>query len=318
MVTQPAIDTVAVIGTGVVGRSWARVFVRAGCRARLYDGDPAQVARAVEWLDETLAAERELGFIGADEVGASRALVSAHGTIEGALAGAGYVQESGPELLAIKQELFAALDRAAAPDAILASSTSALDMTAIAGGLAGAHRCVVAHPVNPPHIIPAVEICPGRATAPETVERAAAFQASVGQTPVVLNFYLNGFLLNRMQAALWQEAIHLVESGAASVEAVDAVIRDGLGLRWALLGPYGVGNTNADGGLREYFRRYGGTLRGIMDELGPIPALDDAQIERLGRATDAMTGDLPREAILRWRDRQVRRINALKASDRSQ
>lgn len=307
----PMVQAVAIVGTGVVGRSWARVFSRAGCAIRLYDGDPAQVERALAWLERCAADEAAEGI---DPAGAGA--ISGHASLADALAGADYVQESSTERLPIKQALFAELERFAAPGAILASSTSALDMTAIASGLATAARCVVAHPVNPPHVIPAVEIVPGRATDPATVERTAAIMRAVGQTPVIMNFYLNGFLLNRMQAALLQEAVYLVESGAADVEAVDAVIRDGLGLRWALLGPFGVGNTNADGGIREYFARYGGTLRGIMDELGPIPALDAAQIERLGRATDAMVGEQTRPAILAWRDRLIRQIGRLKGAAR--
>jgi 3-hydroxyacyl-CoA dehydrogenase len=310
----PTIETVAIIGTGVVGRSWARVFSRAGCRTRLYDGDPAQVERALVWLQECAVAEAADGD--SESVAAAMALVSGHTDLAEAVAGAGYVQESSPERLPLKQTLFAALERAAAPETILASSTSALDMTAIASGLGTAARCVVAHPVNPPHVIPAVEIVPGQLTDPAVVERTAALMRSVGQTPVVMNFYLNGFLLNRMQAALWQEAIHLVESGAADVEAVDAVIRDGLGLRWALMGPFGVGDTNADGGVREYFERYGPTLRGIMDELGHVPALDAAQIERLGQSTDAMNGVGSRPARLAWRDRLIRRIIRLKSEER--
>ncbi len=307
----PTVQTVAIVGTGVVGRSWARVFSRAGCRTRLYDDDPAQIERALAWLAQCAADEAAEGV---ESAGAGA--ISAHDDLAGALAGADYVQESGPERLPLKQALFAELERFAAPDAILASSTSALDPTAIASGLSTAARCVVAHPVNPPHVIPAVEIVPGRATDPAIVERTAAIMRAVGQTPVIMNFYRKGFLLNRMQAALLQEAIALVESGAADVEAVDAVIRDGLGLRWALLGPFGVGDTNADGGIREYFARYGGTLRGIMDELGPVPALDAAQIERLGQATDAMVGERQRSEILAWRDRLIRQIVRLKGVTR--
>ena len=312
---QPTIGTVAVIGSGVIGRSWARVFIRAGCRVRLWDGSPGQVRQALTWLAETLAAERALGFIGDDEVAAQRALLSGHDALADALAGVGYVQESTTERLPIKQALFADLDRLASPDIILASSTSALDMTEIAAGLPGAHRCVVAHPVNPPHVIPAVEIVPGAATSAETVERAAAFQRSVGQTPVVMNFYLDGFLLNRMQMALFREAIHLVESGAADLEAVEAVIRDGLGLRWALMGQFGTANINADDGLRQYFERYGESIRRIMGDLGPTPPLDTAQIDRLAAATDTLTGDVPLELWQRWRDRQIQRISALKRTD---
>lgn len=307
----PTVQTVAIVGTGVVGRSWARVFSRAGCRTRLYDDDPAQIERALAWLEQCAADEAAEGV---ESAGAGA--ISAHDDLAGALAGADYVQESGPERLPLKQALFAELERFAAPDAILASSTSALDPTAISSGLPTAARCVVAHPVNPPHVIPAVEIVPGRATDPAIVERTAAIMRAVGQTPVIMNFYRKGFLLNRMQAALLQEAIALVESGAADVEAVDAVIRDGLGLRWALLGPFGVGDTNADGGIREYFARYGGTLRGIMDELGPVPALDAAQIERLGQATDAMVGERQWSEILAWRDRLIRQIVRLKGVTR--
>ncbi len=312
---EPTIGTVAAVGSGVIGRSWARVFVRAGCRVRLWDGVPGQVGRALAWLDETLAAERAFGFIGEAEALAQRALATGHATLAEALDGVGYVQESTTERLPVKQALFVELDRLAPPGVILASSTSALDMTEIAAGLPAAHRCVVAHPVNPPHVIPAVEIVPGAATSAETVERAAAFQRSVGQTPVVMNFYLDGFLLNRMQMALFREAIHLVECGAADLEAVEAVIRDGLGLRWALMGQFATANSNADDGLRQYFARYGESIRRIMGDLGPTPPLDAAQIDRLAAATDALTGDVPLELWQRWRDRQIQRISALKRAD---
>lgn len=311
----PTVGTVAVVGSGVIGRSWARVFIRAGCRVQLWDGQPGQVRQALAWLDETLAAEAALGFISDADVATQRALASGHATLADALAGVGYVQESTTERLPIKQTLFADLDRLATPDIILASSTSALDMTQIAAGLPGAHRCVVAHPVNPPHVIPAVEIVPGAATSAETTERAAAFQRSVGQTPVVMNFYLDGFLLNRMQMALFREAIHLVESGAADLDAVEAVIRDGLGLRWALMGQFATANINADDGLRQYFARYGESIRRIMGDLGPTPPLDTAQIDRLAAAIDTLTGDVPLELWQRWRDRQIQRISALKAGD---
>jgi L-gulonate 3-dehydrogenase len=147
------------------------------------------------------------------------------------------------------------------------------------------------------------------------VKRTTELLRAVGQTPVVMNFYLPGFLLNRMQAALLREALHLVESGVADVAAVDAVIRDGLGLRWALMGPFGVANTNADGGVREYFTRYRQAYIDLMNDLGPTPAFDPEQIERWGRATDAMAGDTPRDRLRAWRDRLVGRIRRLKQEE---
>jgi len=294
---EPTIPVVAVVGTGVIGRSWALLFARAGCRTRIYDRDPAQLEKALAWLDQ------------------NRELISAHEKLADALAGAGYVQESGPEEIEIKKAIYRELDQAADPQAILGSSTSAHDMSEIADGLAGANRCIVAHPVNPPHVIPVVEILPGVKTDPNVVTRTRDFMTSIGQTPVLMNFYVPAFLLNRMQAAVIREAISLVESGVADVDAVDAVIRDGLGLRWALMGPFGVANTNADGGVREYFTRYGEAYKNCMDQLGPTPSFDPELIERLGQGTDAMTGNASRDETLRWRDRLISRIRELKAKD---
>src|SRR5262249_4697526 len=155
--------------------------------------------------------------------------VSPHADLDEALSGAGYAQESGPEDLSVKRAFFRELDRLANPSTILASSTSAMDMTEIASGLPGSARCIVAHPVNPPHVVPVVEVLPGKGTDPAVVSRTIEFLRAVGQTPVLMNFYVPGFLLNRMQAALLREAFQLVERGVADVDAVDAVIRDGLG-----------------------------------------------------------------------------------------
>jgi 3-hydroxyacyl-CoA dehydrogenase len=288
------------------------VFARAGYQTHLYDRDPAQVEKAVQWLAEDLELDRQAGLLSADQTTALRSRVTVHDELGEALAGAGYVQESGPEQLDLKQSLYAELDRAADPSTILGSSTSALDMTEIAAGLPGARRCIVAHPVNPPHVIPAVEVLPGKQTDPAVVERTCTFLASVGQKPVRMNFYVHGFLLNRMQAALIREAVHLAESGVAEVDAIDAVIRDGIGLRWALMGPFGCANTNADGGVREYFTRYRQAYLNLMNGLGPTPSFDPALIEQLGEATDAMVNNAPRAEIRRWRDKMVTKIRALK------
>jgi 3-hydroxyacyl-CoA dehydrogenase len=306
---------VAVVGTGVIGRSWVQVFARAGCQTRVYDPDPAQVEKALMWLDQDLNADLADRLITAEEASARRALITAHADLEEALASAEYVQESGPEQIEVKKAIYADLDGVAPPEAILGSSTSAHDMSEIAAGLNGAHRCIVAHPVNPPHLIPVVEILPGVKTDPNVVTRTRDFMTSVGQKPVLMNYYVPAFLLNRMQAALLKEAINLVESGVADVDSVDTVIRDGLGLRWALMGPFGVANTNADGGIREYFTRYGQAYKDCMDELGPTPSFDPEMIERLGQGTDAMAGNASLQEICAWRERLIRKIRKLKAED---
>jgi 3-hydroxyacyl-CoA dehydrogenase len=238
--------------------------------------------------------------------------VVACATLHDALDGATYVQESGPEILAVKREIFAGLDQVAQPAAILASSVSTMDMTEIAAGLPGCARCIVAHPVNPPHVVPVVEVLGGRDTHPSVVTRTVDFLRAVGQTPVVLKRFTPGFLLNRMQAALVLEAMDLLARDVADVDAIDAVIRDGLGLRWALMGPFGVANTNADGGVREYFTRYGEGYLSLGKDLKRPRQLDADFIERVGRATDAMEHAAPRPAIRQWRDLLVRKITQLK------
>jgi 3-hydroxyacyl-CoA dehydrogenase len=312
---EPTIPVVAVVGAGVIGRSWALVFARGGCATRLYDPDAGQLERAVDWLRRDLDAAVAGGLLPAAEAGAIREAVSPRTELGDALTGAGYVQECGPERMEAKQAIFRDLERYASADALLASSTSALDLNIVTTGMKGLARCLVAHPVNPPHVIPAVEILPGRATAQAAVGRAVGFLRSVGQTPVVLRKYAVGFALNRMQVALIREAINLVNDGVADVEAVDALIRDGLGLRWVLMGPFGVGHTNADGGIREYYTRYRQSLVDIMDALGGTPEIDPALIERIGRGTDAMLGRCDHGEMLRWRDRLILEIRRLKSAD---
>jgi len=294
---------VAVVGVGVIGRSWLRVFTRAGSETRAWDPNADALTRALSWHDEEMQR---------DNSSAGRLLRC--DSLEEALDGVEYVQENGPESLAQKQRIYAELDRLSSRDTILASSTSAIDMTEIAQGLTGAWRCVVAHPVNPPHVVPVVEVLGGQHTRPTVVQQTAAFMRAVGQKPVVLNTFVPGFLLNRLQVALLREAISLVERGVADTEAIDAVVQHGLGLRWALLGPFGVANTNADGGVREYLERFAGSLETLMRDLGGTPRLDPALVERIGEQTDAGNA-APLVEIRRWRDRMVSQVVRLKHED---
>jgi L-gulonate 3-dehydrogenase len=291
---EPTFKSVAVIGTGVIGRSWIRVFARAGCETRGFDPDDERLARAFEGTPPS---------------------ARACATLDEALAGAEWVQESGPEALATKRSLYAELDATAPPTAILASSTSTHDMSRIAEGLDGASRCIVAHPVNPPHVVPVVEVLPGERTDPETVAAALAFMTSVGQSPVEMNHYLPGFLLNRMQAALVREAVFLIGSGAATADAIDTVIRDGLGLRWALMGPFGTAHTNADGGAGDYLERYGDAYRALWADLEADPDFDASVIEQVHDGMVDLYGPDSTAALSEWRDRSVRRIRDMKKED---
>lgn len=308
-----SIKTVAVVGTGVIGRSWIQVFARAGCTVRVFDSSPEMIASAMAWFRQDLKSLRARGAIKKKEAKARWDRVTVAENLAVALKGVGYVQESGPERLDLKQEMYRELDRYAPAKAILGSSTSAMDMTAIAEGVPGARRCIVAHPVNPPHVVPAVEILGGAATEKKVVTRTIKFMAEVGQTPILMKKFVGGFVLNRMQAALVREAVDLVASGVCDVRAVDDAIRDGLGLRWALMGPCGVANTNADEGIRQYFTKYGSAYQGIWASLNTNVQFDDGLIDRLGRETDSVM-NATLSAQREWRDRLVLGIRELKAA----
>lgn len=313
--TERALKRAAVVGSGVIGRSWARVFARAGWGVSVYDADPERLKQAVRWAHATAVEDERAGFLTEGGAAEEVRLIRPASSLDDAVSGARWVQESGPEKLDLKQELFAALDAAAAPGAILASSTSALDIGQIAEGLEGAARCCVAHPVNPPHVVPVVEVLPGPGSTASTVERVLSVLRDVGQSPVLMSRFVPGFLLNRMQAALVREAVSLVETGTASVEAVDRVIREGLGLRWALMGPFGTGHTNADDGVGGYFRRYGAAYRSLWDDLDPQPALTDGLIDEIQAGVEVMYGNADSREVGAWRDRMVGRIRRLKDSD---
>jgi L-gulonate 3-dehydrogenase len=295
-----SLETVAVVGAGVIGRSWAIVFARAGCRTALFDTDPRQLEAAREWIEAQ---------------GLDNGRVAFADSLEMAVGEAGYVQECGPERLPLKQDLFASLDRAAPAGTILASSTSAFDMSDIARGVGRPDRCVVAHPVNPPHVVPLVEVLGGVLTSPTAIERTMALLGDVGQRPVLLKKHIHGFVLNRLQFALVREAIHLLNAGVGDVDTIDAAVREGLGLRWALLGPFAVADTNKDDGVRAYFGGFEEWITDLMNQLGPTPVFDAALIERIGAGVDAARGEVPRAEMRAWRDRMVTEIRRLKAEN---
>jgi L-gulonate 3-dehydrogenase len=311
---KPSFKNVAVIGTGVIGRCWIQVFARAGCRVRVFDANPESLAAGMTWFKNDLKDLRQRGQIKKKEAKARWERVTAAESLADALEGAQYVQESLPESQEIKNRAFHEIDALLDPKAIVGSSTSAMDMTLLAHGVPGARRFITAHPVNPPHLIPVVEVLKGAETDPKVEAKTIKFLKEIGQSPVVMHRFVTGFILNRMQAALVREAVDLVASGVADVEAVDTSIRDGLGLRWAFMGPFGVANTNADQGARQYFTRYGKAYEEMWDALNTKTRFNPELIEQIGQATDRMTG-ASYEKQRQWRDRMISAIRAVKAAD---
>ncbi|HJS31170.1 MAG TPA: 3-hydroxyacyl-CoA dehydrogenase, partial [Alphaproteobacteria bacterium] len=249
-------EKIAIVGAGLIGRAWAIVFARAGRPVTLYDPDSLAAVRARKLIRASLDDLAAAGLI--DEPAAAiAARVVPMPTLAETVAEADYVQENSPERLDLKIALFAELDRLASADAILASSTSGMPASAFSERLAGRARCLVAHPVNPPYLLPLVEISPAPWTAPEIVARTRSLHESVGQSPIVIRREIDGFILNRLQGALLAEAFRLVEDGYVSTADVDKTLKDALGLRWSFMGPFETIDLNAPGGLRDYVDRYG-------------------------------------------------------------
>lgn len=257
----------AVIGSGFIGRAWAISFARSGSSVRLWDQTDGAVAKALDYIAGVLEDLAQNDLLNGAAPATVLARISPAATLAEAVADAQHVQENTPEVLATKIKVFEALDAASSPDAVLASSTSAILPSRFTEGLKGRARCIVVHPINPPYLIPAAEVVPAPWTSPETVERTRQFLLSAGHAPLVMKKELDGFIMNRMQGALLEEAFRLVADGYASVEDVDIGIRDGLALRWSFMGPFETIDLNAPGGVRDYAERYQGIYENLFPQM---------------------------------------------------
>jgi 3-hydroxyacyl-CoA dehydrogenase len=200
--------------------------------------------------------------------------------------------------------VFRQLDDAAPPHAILASSTSTLRTSQFSDGLRGRDRCIVAHPVNPPHVIPLVEVSPAPWTRPDIVIRTRELLSRAGQSPVVLLKEVDGFVLNRLQAALLREAWRLVGEGVVSVEDLDRCMKDGLGLRWSFMGPFETIDLNAPDGVGDYARRYGAAFHALFQDVAYAP-WDADLVSRVEQERRALLSRDRRAERENWRDRRL-------------
>lgn len=297
----------AIVGAGSIGVAWAIVFARAGEEVTLHDPDPARLEAAPDEIAARLARLDAHDLLERPPA-AIAARITPQPELAAAIADAAYVQECAPEELQLKRDLFAALDRAAPAAAILASSTSAIPCSSFAADLEGRGRCLVAHPGNPPYLLPVVELVPAPFTRPETVETARALLEQAGMSVVQVRAEVEGFVFNRLQGALLREAYCLVRDGVASVEDVDRIVRDGLGRRWAVIGPFETADLNTRGGIEAHAARLGpayarmGAERGQDDPWGP---------ELVRRVTEERRRLLPLESWddrVAWRDGMLMRL----------
>ncbi len=249
------IKRVAIVGSGLIGQGWAALFALAGYDAILYDNKPGAVEEAVGRTEGQMKFLEESGLASGAKTAVKRLNTSTD--IADVVGKADFVQESVFESYTVKKEVFAAMDAVAKPDVVLSSSSSGLLMTEIQK--AAAHhpeRCIVSHPWNPSYLVPLVELSPGEKTSKDTVARTKAVMEDIGKVPVVLNKEMPGFIANRLSAALWREALNLVDSGVASAEDVDRAVVNGPGLRWAIMGPYLTYHLGGGKGGIEYLMRH--------------------------------------------------------------
>jgi L-gulonate 3-dehydrogenase len=297
---------VALLGAGLIGRSWAILCARNNLRVTLYDPDQAALDTARRWHVENVD--------GSDTDALSR--LSYTNDLQAAVAEAEYIQENGPENLAIKHALYRDLDKLISEHAIICSSTSALEPDVLFEAFSFRERAMVAHPTNPPHILPAVELAASRWTSPRTSEKVRRFMLDLGQDPLILKRVVPGFIVNRLQAALVNEALALVQNGVADPDDIDKAVRSALGLRWAFIGPFETMDLNSQGGFEQYAETFGpvfAKLGEVMNSNRSEPWLSEAP----RKVVEARREILPLEQLAKrqaWRDQQITSLRRQKAS----
>lgn len=302
---------VAIVGSGSIGSGWAIVLARAGYRVVLNDVAETQLEKAAALIEARLAEIEDYGLL-PDAAAAIAARIRYEADLGRAVAGADLVIEAAPETLDLKRALFEWLMAATHDRTVLASSSSAITISAIAGTLADRHRCLVAHPGNPPYLLPVVELVPADFTAPETIETARTIFAGASMSVVTLRREIEGFVFNRLQGAMLREAYCLVRDGVVSVDDLDKIVRDGLGMRYAFIGPFETSDLNVRGGIAAHATRMApayermGAERGQHDPWTPELVADVAGQRRRELALDDW------EARVAWRDRRLMALNRLK------
>ena len=282
----------ASLGGGVIGASWTALFLASGRSVAVYDPAPGIEKRVRDYVDMAWPTLTDLGLT---DNGTPDA-ITFHNSAPEAVEGAAFIQESVPERLPIKHALFAEIEPVMGDEAVLASSASGLTLGQMQAGWKDPSRMVFGHPFNPPHLIPLVEIMGNDKTADGVVGAAERFYESIGKTTIRVNKEVPGHVANRLQAAVWREAISLVVQGVASVEDVDKAMWAGPGLRWAAMGPTMLFNLGAgDGGLKAFCDHFADTFNGWWDDLGQVYLNDDVAKTLIEGVQDEAKGQSPAE-----------------------
>ena len=299
LVKPDAVDRVAILGAGTIGASWAAHFLAHGLSVNVWDPAPDFEARCRAFIAAAWPALTRLGAPA--EMDESR--MAFFDDPAEAVRNCQFVQESGPENAEIKIELYSRLDDALPDDVIMASSSSGLLISKLQAGRKAAARYVIGHPFNPPHLVPLVEVVGGEDTDAAAIEWALSFYNGCGKKAIRINREVPGHLANRLQAAMWREAVHLVDTGVASVEDVDIAVSYGPGLRWALMGPNLILHlAGGDGGVRHAIEHFGPALETWWADLGCEPKISDAAAEKVIAGVTAEAADRSLDDLTRERD----------------
>ena len=305
------VKRVAVVGAGVIGSSWATLFLASGMDVVVSDPAPKAEAAARKFVDEAWPERQKIGL----RDGASKERLSFVPDFASALSGVSFVQENGPEREDFKIKMFATMDEALPPDVVIASSSSGLSMSRIQSGCKHPERCIIGHPFNPPHIIPLVEVVGGEKTSGETIQWALDFYAAVGKRPIHVRKEVPGHVANRLQTAVWREAVYLIEQGVVSVADLDAAMTEGPGLRWAIDGPNMTWNlAGGAGGFAAWWDKLSGPTASWWPDLGN-PKLSLGMKDMLVKGVDEEAAGRSVASLAAERDRLLVKIIAAKAEE---
>jgi len=287
---EKPIQKIAIVGTGVIGASWAAQYLARGFDVVATDPGPDAEAKLRKYVDEAWDQLDTLGL----STGASRDRLGFTTSMNDALAEADFVQENGPEREDFKIELFAEMDNVTPEDSLIASSSSGITMSVIQSQCKHPERCVIGHPFNPPHIIPLVEVVGGKKTSPDAIEQAMAFYGSIGKKPILLHQELPGHVGNRLQIALYREVMYLIQQGVLSVADADAAVSFGPGLRWGVMGPSLQWHLGGGAGGIEHFMEH--LMPGIARTI-PLLGTPDITDDLKQTITDGVLGEAANRSV---------------------
>jgi 3-hydroxyacyl-CoA dehydrogenase len=312
MAKNKQIQNIAIVGTGVIGASWAALYLARGFNVTATDPAPNAEANLRKFID---AAWKDLTVIGLSP-NASRDHLRFTPDMKKALSDADFVQENGPERQDFKIKLFADMDDATPPDSIIASSSSGLTMSVMQSACKHPERCIIGHPFNPPHVIPLVEVVAGAKTSPETIQRTLEFYASIGKKPIHVRKEVVGHVANRLQAALYREIVHLIEQGVLDVADSDAAVCWGPGLRWGVMGPSLLFHlAGGQGGIQHFMDQFTGPLATWWKDLGKITDFSPEVKQTIIAGVLKEAGKRSIDELERERDSMLLELLATRAKD---